>query len=98
MCVSFGSSSYTVWRGTCTSSDKVNGPVQANGDAQISGAAFTQLTPTQGAATVVFTARGTASGGEVHVTRPGSTKDYKIKVDGFTGRVSLCDESGCNGV
>ena len=60
-------------------------------------AVFTPLTTAQAADTVVFTPRGTASQGDIHVTRPDSAKDYKVAVDGFTGRVSLCDESGCNG-
>ena len=98
MCVSFTTTSYTVWRRTCTSADKVLGPVQANGRAGLTTPVFTPLTAAQAANTVVFTPRGTASQGDVHITRPGSTKDYKVAVDGFTGRVSLCDETGCNSV
>lgn len=98
MCVSFGTTSYTVWRGTCTSADRVLGPVQTNGRAQLVTPVFTQLTASQAANTLVFTPRGTASQGDVHITRPGSTKDYRVAVDGFTGRVSLCDETGCNSV
>lgn len=98
MCVSFSTTSYTVWRGTCTSGDRVLGPVQVNGRAQLATPVFTPLTAAQAANTVVFTPRGTASQGDIHVTRPSSTKDYKVAVDGFTGRVSLCDETGCNSV
>jgi type II secretion system protein H len=98
MCVNFTTTSYTVWRGTCTAGDRVQGPIQTNGAARLATPAFTPLTVAQAANTLVFTPRGTASTGDIHVTRPNSTKDYKIAVDGFTGRVSLCDESGCNGV
>ena len=99
MCVSFNTTSYTVWRAACGSPNaKVQGPVQVNGRARLATPVFTPLTAAQAANTVVFTPRGTASQGDVHVTRPGSTKDYKVAVEGFTGRVSLCDESGCNSV
>lgn len=96
MCVNFATTSYTVWRGTCTGGDRVQGPIQTNGAARLATPVFTPLTAAQAANTLVFTPRGTASQGDVHVTRPGSTKDYKVAVDGFTGRVSLCDETGCN--
>ena len=96
-CVSFTPTAYTVWRTTCLTGVKVQGPVQVNGRARLGTGVFTPLTTTQAADTVVFTPRGTASQGDIHVTRPDSAKDYKVAVDGFTGRVSLCDESGCNG-
>jgi hypothetical protein len=38
---------------------------------------------------VTFTARGTSTDGSVTVTRTGSSKVYTLKVEGFTGRVSL---------
>lgn len=98
MCVSFTATDYTVYRATCGTGAVVAGPMKTNGQARLSGAAFTQLTPAQNTATLVFTPRGTASGGLVHVTRPGSSQDYSVKVDGFTGRVSLCNGSVCSGV
>jgi type II secretion system protein H len=98
MCVTFGTTSYTVYRATCGTGAVVLGPMQVNGQARLSGAAFTPLTAAQAPNTLVFTPRGTASAGLVHVTRADSSKDYSVKVDGFTGRVSLCDGSVCTSV
>ena len=99
MCVSFTATSYTVWRSACgLTANLVQGPVQTNGRARLATPVFTPLTAAQATNTVVFMPRGTASQGDVHITRPGSTKDYRVAVDGFTGRVSLCDETGCNSV
>jgi prepilin-type N-terminal cleavage/methylation domain-containing protein len=86
MCVTFSSSTYTVSRGSCTSSppstaNRVQGPVPAGRGVQIASGAFPLG--------VTFTARGTSTDGSVTVTRTGSSKVYTLKVEGFTGRVSL---------
>jgi len=86
MCVTFTNITYTVSRGSCTSSaplaaDRVQGPVPAGRGVQIASDAFP--------VGVTFTARGTSTDGSVTVTRTGSSKVYTLKVEGFTGRVSV---------
>ena len=86
MCVTFTSTTYTVSRGSCTSSlptaaDRVAGPVPAGRGVQIASGAFPLG--------VTFTARGTSTDGSVTVTRTDSSKVYTLQVEGFTGRVSL---------
>jgi prepilin-type N-terminal cleavage/methylation domain-containing protein len=93
MCVTFATTSYTVWRGACTGSTpsaatRVEGPVKAGSGVQIASADVPQG--------VTFTARGTSKGGvgdstrsTLTVTRTGSPKVYTLQVEGFTGRVSL---------
>jgi prepilin-type N-terminal cleavage/methylation domain-containing protein len=86
MCVTFTSITYTVSRGSCTSSpppaaNQVEGPVPAGRGVQIASGAFPLG--------VTFTARGTSTDGLVTVTRTGSSQVYTLKVEGFTGRVSL---------
>jgi prepilin-type N-terminal cleavage/methylation domain-containing protein len=86
MCVKVSSSSYTVWRGSCTSAtpiaaNRVEGPVQAGRGVQILSGAFPYG--------VTFTPRGTSTDGSVTVTRTGSSKVYTLQIEGFTGRVSL---------
>jgi type II secretory pathway pseudopilin PulG len=87
MCVKVSSSSYTVWRGSCTSTlppaaDRVEGPMPAGRGVNITpGVAFPQG--------VTFTPRGTSTDGSVTVTRSGSSKVYTLQIEGFTGRVSL---------
>jgi type IV fimbrial biogenesis protein FimT len=86
MCVTFTSITYTVSRGSCTSSpppavNRVEGPVPAGRGVQIASSAFPLG--------VTFTARGTSKDGSVTVTRAGSSKVYTLQVEGFTGRVSL---------
>lgn len=86
MCVSFTATTYTVWRSSCTSGDVVDGPVRAEGDARLTG-------PSGG---VVFAPRGTATGGDVTITRPGSSTSYIVRVEGFTGRPYICHDGHCN--
>ena len=86
MCVTFTSITYTVSRGSCASSpppaaNRVEGPVPAGRGVQIASGAFPLG--------VTFTARGTSTDGLVTVTRTGSSQVYTLKVEGFTGRVSL---------
>jgi prepilin-type N-terminal cleavage/methylation domain-containing protein len=87
-CVWFdvANSTYTVYRGACdsTTKQKLTGPHSLAGkDIRLSGPSF------GGSAGVTFYARGTADPGEVTVTRLGSTKVYRLAVEGLTGRVSL---------
>jgi len=86
MCVTFTSITYTVSRGSCTSSpppaaNRVEGPVRTGRGVQIASGAFPLG--------VTFTARGTSTDGSVTVTRTDSSKVYTLQVEGFTGRVSL---------
>lgn len=82
--------SYTVYRGRCSDTGKmvVVGPVEIAAPVHIAGPSFTSLAGTP-AAGVSFQARGTASPGQVRVTREGSSKVYVLTVEGLTGRVSL---------
>jgi type II secretion system protein H len=84
------SSTYTVYRGACNTStkQKLTGPHHtASGDVALSSPVFAGTSGTSGG--VTFYARGTASAGEVRVTRRGSAKVYLLEVEGLTGRVSL---------
>jgi prepilin-type N-terminal cleavage/methylation domain-containing protein len=91
-CVFFDvpSDTYTVYRGACASStkQKLTGPHHtASDDISLSGPSFAGSPgPSAG---VTFYARGTADTGRVTVTRSGSTKVYRLTVEGLTGRVSL---------
>jgi len=92
MCVAFDTTtdSYSLYQGLCTDPGKirVDGPFGTDSRAvHLSSPAFTSPEgPSQG---VSFTARGTAWPGEVRVTRDGSTKVYRLTVEGLTGRVAL---------
>lgn len=83
MCVTIADTAYAVWRGSCTSPTRarVEGPMSTGPGVHL--AAPTAL---QG---VTFTARGTSTDGSITVTRSGSAKVWTLKVEGFTGRVSL---------
>lgn len=96
MCVTFSDTAYTVWRGSCTSGDKVDGPIPVEGVARLSTPSFTPLVPSQSAVTATFSGRGTASAGSVDVVRPGSATVYEVKVDGFTGRAFVCHGGDCD--
>jgi len=92
MCVAFDTTtdSYTLYQGLCTDPSKVriDGPFDTDSSAvHLSSPAFTSSSGTQQG--VTFSARGTAWPGEVRVTRDGSTKVYRITVEGLTGRVAL---------
>lgn len=81
---------YTVFRGACevTTKQKLTGPHHtASGDIELSGPSFVSSAGTS--AGVTFYARGTAAAGGVSVIRSGSTKVYRLAVEGLTGRVSL---------
>jgi type II secretion system protein H len=91
MCVWFdvAASSYTVYRGACDAStkEKLVGPYELGHPVSLSAPSFTA--PSGSSAGVTFYARGTATPGEVSLTRSGSTKTYLISVEGLTGRVTL---------
>lgn len=92
MCVWFdvANDTYTVYRGACesTTKQKLTGPHHtASSDVGLSGPSF--ASSAGDSAGVTFYARGTATAGEVSVTRSGSTKVYLLAVEGLTGRVSL---------
>lgn len=92
MCVWFdtGANTYTLYRGGCdvSTKTKVAGPYETGDKAvRITAPSFTA--PSGSSAGVTFFARGTAWPGEVRVTRTGATKEYVLKVEGLTGRVSL---------
>ena len=100
MCVEFTSTTYSVWRTACDSTNgtKLEGPVSTeSADVEI-----TLPTPQ----TLTFTPRGTATwptiasdsvlaecGGvksfEITVTRTSSSKQYRLCVAALTGRVDL---------
>lgn len=86
MCVSFTATSYTVRRSNCSSTEVVDGPVPVEGETHLAG-------PAGG---VTFAPRGTASGGDVTITRPGSSTAYVVKVEGFTGRPYICHDGHCD--
>lgn len=91
-CVWFdaAANTYTLYRGACEVSTKQRlvGPYRTGSpDVRLSGPSFTSQAGTS--AGVTFYARGTASPGQVSVTRDGSPKEYVVKVEGLTGRVAL---------
>lgn len=91
-CVLFNvtSDTYTVYRGACALStkQKLTGP-HATASKKIELAAPSFAGPSGATTGVTFFARGTATPGEVRVTRPGSAKVYLLEVEGLTGRVSI---------
>lgn len=89
MCVSFTADSYTVWRSTCATGTRVDGPYAVDGPTRLDSPVFAATAP-QSPATVVFAPRGTASAGAVSVVRDGSSTVYRVKVVGFTGRPYVC--------
>jgi Tfp pilus assembly protein FimT len=92
MCVEFdtGSDSFSLYQGSCSDPGKVlvAGPSDTDSRAvHLASPAFSS--PDGTSPGVTFTARGTAWPGEVQVTRDGSTKTYRLTVEGLTGRVAL---------
>lgn len=94
MCVLFdvAAGSWTVYRDTCSVvatqdpalRDRAFGPDEPDSSAvHVSEPLF------NGGPGVTFYARGTATQGQVKVTRDDSTKTYVLHVEGLTGRVSL---------
>jgi type II secretion system protein H len=82
---------WSVFRGRCDATDKVRvqGPFHtASPKVAISSAAFTGTSSTVYPG-VTFSPRGTASPGELKLTRSGAERTYVISVEGLTGRVSL---------
>jgi len=81
---------YSVYRGRCSESTKslFRGPVAIAAGVHITSPSFTSAAGTQ-VPSVTFAARGTGSGGDVDITRDGSSKTYTLTVDWLTGRVSL---------
>lgn len=91
-CVTFDTdaSSYTINRYACgTSLVKVNGPIKTSDPrVHIEDPTFLQ----NGGGTtnsLLFRPTGTATPGSIKVTRNGSDKTYTVRVEGFTGRVSI---------
>jgi type II secretion system protein H len=91
LCVRFESNQrdYSTYTGECDGSPvKIAGPLTAvNGDVRITTPSFTGRYST--GTGVSFYARGTASPGNLKVTRTGSSKVYTVSVEGLTGRVSV---------
>lgn len=96
-CVYFTSTTWTVYRTSCsTGGTKISGPYQV-GDPSVTLTAISFIppsTPVPGQTTACpnashcayFYPRGTALPGDLQVTRPGKT--YSIHVEGLTSRVS----------
>ena len=95
MCVSFTTKTWTLYRGSCVTGTKVDGPFK------VADSAFTMTTsfvppataiPNQitacatGNACAYFYPRGNALAGTVRVAKPG--KGYTVTVEGLTARVS----------
>lgn len=81
---------YTMFRGACDDAARVRvlGPVVGDSaDVRLSEPSFSGVSGTSTG--VTFSSRGTAWPGQVKVTREGSTKQYVVRVEGLTGRVSL---------
>ena len=92
ICVDFdvAGNRYTMFRGACDDAARVRvlGPVTGDSaDVRLAAPSFTGVSGT--GTGVTFSARGTAWPGQVKVTREGSTKEYVVRVEGLTGRVSL---------
>lgn len=91
MCVWFdvAARSYTVYRGACDSSvkEKLVGPYELGQPVNLSAPSFTA--PSGSSPGVTFYARGTATPGQVSLTRSGSSKTYRISIEGLTGRVTV---------
>jgi len=93
MCVNFDTAaqSFTVYRGACDDAGKVpvEGPLRTESSAvRLASPSFTSPIGSPSSGTT-FTARGTGWPGDVLVTRDGTTKTYRLTVQGLTGRVSL---------
>lgn len=82
---------WSVFRGRCDAADKVRvqGPfTTASPKVTISSAAFTGSSSAVYPG-VTFSARGTATPGELKLVRSGAARTYVVSVEGLTGRVSL---------
>ena len=93
-CVKFdtAANTYTVYRYACCDplgNVKVNGPFTL-GDSrlQLSNVNFTAVAPAT-STEVTFRASGSATPGDLKITRSGSSKTYTLDVEGLTGRVSV---------
>lgn len=91
-CVTFdtAASTYTINRYACgTTLERVQGPTKIeNAKVKINDVQFTRADGSI-APDVLFKPTGSAWSGYVTVTRTGSTKSYRINVEGFTGRVAI---------
>lgn len=81
---------YRLRRGTLTPtttscSQQIAGSYRVQGASTLSGVTFATV---DGLPTVFFTARGTATSGQVKVSRPSSARISTITVEGLTSRVS----------
>ena len=92
-CVLFDAAAdtYSVYRGRCSDATRVlvTGPVATDSSGvSIDAPSFTSSTGTPSAG-ASFYGRGSGSPGSVQITRAGSSKVYRVSVEGLTGRVSL---------
>ena len=93
MCVTFDTAAdtYTLFRGRCDDNAKtrVRGPIGTDASSvDLESPRFTSENGTVQPA-VTFRPTGSAWPGQVEVTRGGSDKVYRLRVDGITGRVSV---------
>jgi prepilin-type N-terminal cleavage/methylation domain-containing protein len=91
-CITFGTSTYTVYRYSCGTTSPT--PVQVTKfklDAGIGLASIGFIKPDGSTSTtqVSFRASGSAWPGGLVITRAGSTKTYTLDVEGLTGRVTV---------
>ncbi len=90
VCVTFASTSYQVYDGSCDSSSKValGSPRTLPDGISFQSPSFT-TGPGATVPGVTFRSRGTATPGSVSLRRDGSTTTTSISVEGLTGRVAL---------
>lgn len=91
-CVTFDTAAetYTIWRYACdTATTKVNGPYPMNHhQVHLDSPRFLYADGSTRTG-VTFKPTGTATDGQIRITRDGSAKTYLVDVEGFTGRVSV---------
>lgn len=89
LCVRFDvPNTYSVYRGTCGApTTLLSGPYRtASPEVRI---VAPQFGPAGGETGVTMEPRGTAYAGSVLVTRTGSSKEYRLTVEGLTSRVTI---------
>ena len=93
-CVRFDTvaSTYTVYRYAChdpAGNVKVNGPFTlGDSNLHLTNVSFSSVAPAT-STEVTFRASGSATPGDLKITRSGSSKSYTLDVEGLTGRVSV---------
>ncbi|WP_372727823.1 GspH/FimT family pseudopilin [Nocardioides sp.] len=92
LCVLFDTTADTwrLYRGRCDSTTKTALPGSWSTGSKDLHVSYAQFVPVAGGTSpgVTFTSRGTATPGEVRVTRQGSSTVHRVVVEGLTGRVS----------